>query len=470
MVKPLEIRIRRALSTILILCSATAFSLGASALGIGRESVTMIYLLGVLMVTVVTGDYLSGFAASFFSVMLLNFFFTTPTYTFLISQSSDLIPLLFFLITAMISGAVMSLLRRQRELAQSNEKTARLLYELAGGFMHVNGEAAIVRKGMDSILGHTGCAGAARLEHGAFYGSPDAEAMEGAPVFLIPGVSRPLGRLKVDCGPARLTSEKELVVKTVATLMGTALERESIYSQREDIRIAMESEKMRSTFLRSIAHDLRTPLTALAGSGSLLYENFDSLSDEQRRELALTMSEETAWLMTLVENILSMTRINEDRLIISKEEEVLDDVVGEALRHMAGLVRGRALDVTLPEDVVTAPMDGKLIVQVIVNLLENAVRHTPEGSPISLEVSASGDRVTFAIRDHGPGVDPAILDKLFDSFVRGAHPVSDGRRGIGLGLAICKAVVQAHGGTIRVENVPDGGAKYTFTLPRKEGP
>ena len=107
----------------------------------------MIYLLGVLMVTVVTGDYLSGFAASFFSVMLLNFFFTTPTYTFVISQSADLIPLLFFLITAMISGAVMSLLRRQRELAQNNEKTTRLLYEFAGGFMHVNGEAAIVQEG-----------------------------------------------------------------------------------------------------------------------------------------------------------------------------------------------------------------------------------------------------------------------------------------------------------------------------------
>ncbi len=459
---------RHALSIAVVLLAATGLSLGASALGVGRESVAMIYLLGVLMVTVVTGNYVSGFAAAFISVMLLNYFFTSPTYTFVISQSADLITLLFFLITAMISGTVMSLLRRQRELAQNNEKTTRLLYEFAGGFMHVNGEGNIAGKGMDYILRHAGCRSAVTLNGGGVYSSGDTALESGAADFQIPGVSRSLGSLKVQAGPEGMTTERELVIKTVATLMGTALEREIIYSERENIRIAMERERMRSTFLRSIAHDLRTPLTALAGSGAMLSENFDSLTEDQRRELALSMSEETTWLMNLVENILNMTRINEDRLVISREEEVVDDVVGEAVRHMSGLLHGRPLQVTLPEDVVTAPMDGKLIVQVLVNLLDNAVSHTPEGSPISLLVSAEKDRAVFQVADSGPGIDPAILDRVFDSFVRGTQPVSDGKRGIGLGLAICKAVVEAHGGGIRAENLPQGGARFTFFIPRKE--
>ena len=461
-------RLRHTLSTVLVLLAATALSLGASLLGVGRESVGMIYLLGVLMVTVLTGSYPSGFAASFISVMLLNYFFTSPTYTFVISQSSDLITLLFFLMTAMISGTVMSLLKQHRELAQNNEKTTRLLYEFAGGFMHVNGEANIARKGIDDILRHTGCNSLLKLNSGAVYGSLEASPGNEPEVFRIPGVSGSLGSLEVQTGLTGMTMDRELVIKTVATLMGTALERETIYSERENIRIAMERERMRGTFLRSIAHDLRTPLTALAGSGALLYEHFDTLTEQQRRELALSISDETTWLMNLVENILNMTRINEDRLVISKEEEVVDDVVGEAVRHMSNLMHGRPLQVILPEDVVTAPMDGKLVVQVLINLLDNALRHTPPDSPICLTVSSQKDKVRFEVSDSGQGIDPLILDKVFESFVRGTHPVQDGKRGIGLGLAICKAVVQAHGGSIQAENLPQGGAKFTFTLPRKE--
>ena len=455
-------------NTAVVLAVATALSLGANALGIGRESVTMIYLLGVLMVTVLTGNYVSGFAASIISVMLLNFFFTSPTYTFVISQSADLITLLFFLITAMISGTVMSLLRQQRELAQNNEKTTRLLYEFAGGFMHVNGEKNIAHKGMEYILRHTGCSSLVTLNEGAVYGGSANERMTGGTAFQIPGVSQSLGSLKVQAGISGIGNENELVIKTVATLMGTALERESIYSERENIRIAMEREKMRSTFLRSIAHDLRTPLTALAGLGNLLNENYDTLTDEQRKELAQNMSEETTWLMNLVENILNMTRINEDRLIIHKVEEVVDDVVEEAVRHMSGLLHGRALEVSLPDEVVTAPMDGKLIVQVLVNLLDNAVRHTPEGSPIGLKVFTQKDKVVFEVSDNGPGIAPDLLNTVFDSFVRGTQPVSDGQRGIGLGLAICRAVVEAHGGSIKAENSVEGGAKFTFHIPGKE--
>jgi len=464
------VRLRHALSIAAVLLAATALSLGASALGVGRESVSMIYLLGVLMVTVLTGNYVSGIAAAFISFMLLNFFFTSPTYTFVISQSADLITLLFFLITAMISGTVMSLLKRQRELAQNNEKTTRLLYEFAGGFMHLNGEGNIIRRGMNYIHRHTGLTSAVRLNNGAAYGTDEPAGESITADFQIPGVSRSLGSLKVQTRTAGLTAERELVLKTVATLMGTALEREIIYSEREKIRIAMEREKMRSTFLRSIAHDLRTPLTALAGSGTLLYEHYDTLTEQQRRGLALSMSEEITWLMNLVENILNMTRINEDKLIIAKEDEVVDDVVGEALRHMASLIHSRPVQVKLPDEIVTAPMDGKLIVQVIVNLLDNAVRHTPDGSPISLVISPEKDQVVFEVADSGQGIDPSLIENVFDSFIRGTQPVSDGKRGIGLGLAICKAVIQAHGGMIWAENLARGGAKITFTLPREEGP
>jgi two-component system sensor histidine kinase KdpD len=231
----------------------------------------------------------------------------------------------------------------------------------------------------------------------------------------------------------------------------------------------MERERLRSTLLRSVAHDLRTPLTALTGASSLLADQYAQLSGEERKKLAADISEEMVWLGNLVENILNMTRISEGQLALHKQEEVVDDVVNEALTHMSRNLQNRRVDVLLPDEVITLPMDGRLIVQVLINLLDNAVKHTPQGGAIGLTVRVEQRNAVFELTDNGSGIDEVVKDTLFDGFVTGRSTVVDGKRGMGLGLAICKAVVEAHGGRIWAQNQPAGGARFVIELPMKEG-
>jgi len=266
--------------------------------------------------------------------------------------------------------------------------------------------------------------------------------------------------------------QAELVIQAVATLLGLALDREFLSAERERITIVMERERQRSTMLRSVAHDLRSPLTALSGESNLLADRYDTLSDAERHKLAVDMSEEIAWLTDLVENILSMTRISESQLVLQKQDEVIDDVVSEAVAHTERLIGARRLSVSLPHEVLCAPMDGKLVVQAIINLLENAARHTTPDAEISLSVVGDGKHIRITVSDTGKGVDERIRDRLFDPFAtldRGGS-VPDGQRGLGLGLPICRAIAEAHGGTIRAEDNVPHGARFILTLPMENPP
>jgi two-component system sensor histidine kinase KdpD len=247
--------------------------------------------------------------------------------------------------------------------------------------------------------------------------------------------------------------------------LGIALDRENLYNEQENIKLAMERELLRATLLRSVAHDLRSPLTALLGAGNLLADNYETLSEKERKKLAMDLSEEILWLTNLVENILNMTRINESGLVVRKEGEIIDDVVSEAVAHIERHLKERKFSVNLPESVVMVPMDGKLIVQVLINLLENAIRHTPEDSEIMLEVMEGRKIIKVVVSDTGDGIDSNIKDRLFDKYVTLDQGVTDGKRGIGLGLSICKAIIEAHGGTIYAESNWPKGTRVIFTLP-----
>lgn len=457
---------------LLVLMLALLCSLLINELGVIKESLIMVFLLGILFVTILTRGYIYGLIASVISVMMFNFFFTAPHYTFLIYSSSDVMLLVFFLVTAIVSGTVTSRLQKQISISSHNEMTARLLYEVAGGFVHVTGRRNIVMHGISDIRKNTGFESMVMLEDDsiAYYDEnrlkKDALDTDGV-TLQIQGVSRNLGAIKVLCDGNSLSLQQDLILKTVATQLGIALDRENSYNDRENIRIAMEREKLRSTLLRSIAHDLRSPLTALTGASALLADEQENLSLEERKKLATDISEEMVWLNNLVENILNMTRISEGQLILSRQHEVVDDVVNEALSHMSRFLQNRHIEVSLPDEVVTLPMDGKLIAQVLINLLDNAVKHTPPNTNMRLKVYVKDDRAFFEVSDTGGGIDVRIYDTLFDGFVTLESHVTDSKRGIGLGLAICKAVVEGHGGNIEVQN-RDGGARFVFSLPMEE--
>lgn len=240
---------------------------------------------------------------------------------------------------------------------------------------------------------------------------------------------------------------------------------EALFKEKEGARLEAEQAKLRGDLLRSIGHDLRTPLTGIQVGSNYLMEHSATLPRAEIKKMAEELGEQTTWLITLVENILYMTRLDNKKLAVNKQPEVVDDVISEAVARLPAL-HDRPLKIQLPEQVEMVPMDGKMIVQVLINLLDNALKYTPAHCPITLGAARRGDEMCFTVEDGGAGVPPDQAEAIWGSFVTSGKVGADGRKGMGLGLAICQAAVQAHGGTVRVDRSPAlGGARFLFTLP-----
>ena len=235
--------------------------------------------------------------------------------------------------------------------------------------------------------------------------------------------------------------------------------------QSERLRAENEKEKARANLLRSVSHDIRTPLTSIVGSTSAVLDN-PGLSLPEQRELLEDVRGEAQWLIRVVENLLSITRIGEDQARITTEPEAAEEIMGEAVRKFRRRYPGISVSVEVPADLLMVPMDPILIEQVLANLMENAYLHGETTTQIRLSVRVDGDTAFFCVQDDGKGIPQEELPLLFTgiSHRSGSHTV-DGKRNMGLGLTVCKAIVRAHGGTITGRNLPQGGAEFAFRLP-----
>ncbi len=230
-----------------------------------------------------------------------------------------------------------------------------------------------------------------------------------------------------------------------------------------------EKEKMKANLLRSVSHDLRTPLTAIIGSSTAVLENYDAFSDDVKKDLISHVRDDAQWLMRLVENILSITRISGGDVRIVKQEEAAEEVAAQAVKKFRTRAGDVKVSVHVPDELLLVPMDAVLIEQVMLNLMDNALQHAKSATHIDLRISRRGSDAVFCVEDDGAGIDEAILPKLFEEMFPHAQEMSgDGRRNMGIGLSVCKSIVDAHGGTMRACNRPQGGASVSFTLPMKE--
>jgi two-component system sensor histidine kinase KdpD len=446
------------LRTLFVSLVVTSLALLLNNLGIKNESIIMLFLLGVLFTSLLTRGRYWGMGVSFVYVILFDFLFIEPTFTFHINYSTDLLLLFPFLITAVLTGNITSQLQKEMDKANENERTANTLYLVSSELLSVTGEKNLLAKSQTLIKRFTS------LDCHIIINNGENDINTDSPdTFAVITSSGVIGHIIVN--NTTDDPQKKLILQSVCTQLGIALEREELVEEREKIRLQMESEKQRSTLLRSVAHDLRSPLTALGGESTLLSDNYDNLSDTDKKGLISDIAEETVWMTDLVENILSMTRISERKLIIQKQDEVIDDIVYNALSHTKRLLGDRKINVILPKNVITVNVDGMLINQVLVNLLENAARHTPLNSEITISAETEGKSLRVSVIDTGDGVNPELKKRMFEPFVSLDDKIVDGKKGLGLGLSICKAIVQAHGGTIEVRDNNPHGSDFTFTLP-----
>lgn len=256
-----------------------------------------------------------------------------------------------------------------------------------------------------------------------------------------------------------------LIISLVVSTMTTRIkEQADALVEREKLLMDAEKEKMRANLLRSVSHDLRTPLTGIIGNSSAYLDHYDSLTEKERLRLVAHIREDSNWLLNMVENLLSVTRIQESSMKIATSLESVEEVISEALMRFHKRFPDAEVKVQVPDELLMVPMDAMLIEQVIINLLENAMVHSGSHLPVELTVTCSDDQAAFCIRDYGIGIAPDKLSTIFDGSSYNPGSSSDGHRGMGIGLSICKTIITAHGGAITAANHKDG-CEFLFLLP-----
>lgn len=463
---------------ILFLTLLTSFSL--QQLHFKDGNILLIYLLGIVFIVIETQSFLWGIFSSLFFVASFNFFFTDPKHTLMINDKNYIISLIVFIIVSIIVNTLTIRLQKQIVIAQRNEEITTKLYKISTGFLNLSipeqitlyGERSIcqvLEKDTviylnnqiydDSIVDWC-------LKYGLNCGIGETNFSESSNWYIpLKSKKTVYGVVVIKCDGVLLDLSDKQLVNTISSQITIALERAFLNISEEKNRINIEKEKLKNNLLRSISHDLRTPLTGIAGGADFIRLNYNDLDKKETLDILNDIVTDATWLSGLVENLLNMTRIQDGKLIINYSNEVIDDIIEEVVTKVSKRCTTHKLISLKPDKVILVPMDGQLIIQVLVNLIDNAFKHTKSKSTVWLSSYVQQNCVVFEVKDNGGGINSTKLPNIFDSFYTAQISNSDKQRGMGLGLSICKSIVNAHNGNIVAENNEIGGATFKVILP-----
>lgn len=440
-----------------------------------ETNIVLVYLLAVLLTARMTYGYAFGILASVIATAAFNYFFAEPYLAFSVEASNYIITFIIMTITALVTSTLASHDKKKTLEAQKKEAEAKALYTLTHkltGAADMNDIADIAVSTISHIMSTQAeyfCFEENEIQGHSTDTIESSYIKEDTKFYSWPIYGREtiLGLIRIPKDKAETMNESQKqLIQTMIESIALAMDR--YWSIKQQIRFNEEikQERYRGNMLRAIAHDLRTPLSGIIGTSEMLMDM--SKKDEVAYSLAEGIYKEANWLHSLVENILSLTRLQDGRMPLSKQMEAVEEVVGSAVSHIQRSNPEREIIVNVPDQLLFVPMDAKLIEQVIINLLENAVKHTLPEQEISVSVKEDmkNNYIVFTVADRGKGIDPLDLPNIFKMFYTSNLKHSDSQYGIGLGLSICDAIIKAHGGTIEAHNRTDGqGAVFIFKLP-----
>lgn len=448
------------------LAAATFIGIFFRDAGFPDTNVVLLYILAVLITSCLTKGYFFGLLVSVAATLVFNYFFTKPYFSLDVYDPSYLFTFMTMTIAALVTSTLTSRVKQNALEARDRETETQALYRLTSHLTEAKDADQVVTIVVKAIRDRMGCHAAClcfdddgKSEETSF------DHAENVREWPIRGENQVVGVIMIpqeEAGGMKDAQEKFLS----SLIECTALAMDRIVSAKQQMLFKQETvqERYRGNLLRAISHDLRTPLSGIMGTAEMLMDM--SEKEDPRYELAQGILKDTQWLHSLVENILSLTRIQEGPIQIHKEYEAAEEIVGGAVARISGVAPEYEISVKVPEDVLMVPMDGKLIMQVLINLLDNAVKHCQPEEEISVTVEKVLGDAVFKVSDSGEGIAAEDLPNLFQTFYTSQIKSADSKKGIGLGLSICESIVTAHGGTMGAQNRADGpGAEFMFTLP-----
>ncbi|MCR5330701.1 MAG: DUF4118 domain-containing protein [Lachnospiraceae bacterium] len=466
----------------------------------GFSDVTVIawYILAVQIVAVrVSGRLVNAFI-SLICVIVFNFFFIEPKYTLFAYDSDYIMTFAVMFIVSFLTGLLADQLRQMLRQAEADRARTQIMFDtsqLLNKAANYEEVATVTGMQLKKLIGCSIFIQLSDLEKRTQLHFPDdcekefeaeiekdciewtlcsgKNAGRGTNVYpSAKGVYKPLAINDHTYGVIGIMSEHGLsdqltddIINAILSQCELAMENIRATNEKEAEKLKTQDERLRADLLRSISHDLRTPLTSISGNSGMLLQSESKLDPETTRQLYQDIYDDSQWLINLVENLLSVNRVTNGEMKLNCSDEVLDDIIDEAMHHIDRHAENHIIEVKKSEEMILVNVDVHLIIQVIINLMDNAVKYTPEGSTICLETERKDGKVIVKVSDNGHGISEEEKSHIFEMFYNGKKDISDSRRSMGMGLALCKSIIEAHGGQIWVTSNKPSGATFIFTLP-----
>ena len=488
-----------------ILVLVTLIGLLFNNFGFTEANIITLYILGVMLISVYTRSSICSFVASIASVLTFNFLFTVPRFTLQAYDSEYPITFLVMFLASLLTGSLASKLKSHAKRSAQVAWRTKLLFETSQNLQRAHTQEEIIsvtakqllkifqrdivvystdEKGLlepeiflvDEAASSQRYTTAKEREVAQWVLSNNKRA--GAGTETLPDArctylsirtgERVYGVVGIAASDKPLDSFESSILLSVLGECALALENQKNVEEKEAAAVLAKNEQLRANLLRSISHDLRTPLTSISGNASNLLSNGPLFDAKTKEQMYADIYDDAMWLINLVENLLSVSRLEQGRMNLHLSTELIDEVVAEALRHINRKRAEYHFHVQSSDDYLLAQMDAKLIVQVLINILDNAMKYTPPGSDIEIGWKQEGKLIYISVADNGPGIPDQAKPHIFDMFYSASNQIADSRRSMGLGLALCKSIVNAHGGEIVVSDYKPHGSIFTFSVPAGE--
>ena len=494
------------LLTIGILATATVIGWVFLRLGFANANIIMVYLLGVLLTSAFTSGYTCGVLSAFLSVILFNYFLTEPRLSLAAYGSKYPVTFAVMFTAALLTGTLAAKLKAHAQLSARDAYRTKLLFDMNRQLQKAETPdevyqmtATQIQKLMQRDVLIYPAQGDALLDGNVYpadgsspYCIPDTDQEQnviqwvwqnrkraGATTQNFPKAKRLYLAIRTGqqvFGVVGIPMEKQtqpdaFTSSVLFSILGEcALALESLRNaeEKEKAAVLAKNEQLRANLLRSISHDLRTPLTSISGNADTLLHSYDVLDEQTRKQIFTDIYDDAQWLTGLVENLLSITKIADGSVKLRLSDQVVDDIVSEALRHIDRRSVEHHITVDCGDEPLLVRVDAGLIMQVLINLVNNAVKYTPVGSNIRITAIPRENMAEICVSDNGPGIPDELKERVFEMFFTGSNPIGDSRRSLGLGLTLCQAIIHAHHGEITLKDNSPHGCIFSFTVPLSE--